>query len=257
MRTWKIILEYEGTRYHGWEEQPNARGVQEVVRTAAEDFFGDKVSIGAAGRTDAGVHALAQAIHLRCRKKKMPREIHYGLNDRLPSDINVLRVDPAPDDFHARHDARRRFYLYQISRRRTAFGKRFVWWVKEPLDVRQMQACAALFSGRRDFRSFCERPETQESTRVNVEQCLVRECGDLILLRFVASHYLWKMVRRLTGAIVEVGKGNWSVSTVKEFLEGSSGEPAKYTAPASGLFFEYVQYPGDPLPGELKPTIWI
>src|SRR5262249_48557101 len=149
-----------------------------------------------------------------------PLQIQYGINDRLGADINVLRVEPAAESFHARHDARLRFYLYQISRRRTAFGKRFVWWVKEPLAIKPLQAGAELFLGMHDFRSFCERPDTQESTRVKIEQCRVCEYKDLILVRFAASHYLWKMVRRLTGALVEVGKENWTVPRVKEFLEG-------------------------------------
>lgn len=184
-----------------------------------------------------------------------PREIQYGLNDRLPADISVLRVEPATGRFHARHDALLRYYVYQISRRRTAFGKRFVWWVKEPMDVERMRASAALFIGLHDFRSFCERPDTQESTRVKVEQCGITEHRDLVLVRFAASHYLWKMVRRVTGALVEVGKGHWSLEDLRRFLRESSREPARYTAPASGLFLEYVQYTGDPPPGEPEPLV--
>src|SRR5262245_45540304 len=164
MKTWKLTLEYDGTRYSGWQEQVNAKTVAGEVRKAAEELFSRQVELGGAGRTDAGVHALAQVAHLRLsprggRPKQLPRsqEILYGLNDRLPSDINMLQVEEAHDRFHARHDAVARSYLYQISTRRTAFQKKYVWWVKDRLDVAAMTHCAELLAGRHDFAAFSER----------------------------------------------------------------------------------------------------
>src|SRR4029077_11666791 len=119
---------------------------------------------------DAGVHALAQVAHLRAKKLLPEREIEHGLNDRLPFDINVLEVSPAPPRFHARHDAVSRTYLYRISRHRTAFDKRLVWWVKDRLDFSAMKQAGKLFEGRHDFASFCENPQGQESTVVVVEK---------------------------------------------------------------------------------------
>jgi tRNA pseudouridine38-40 synthase len=245
MPTWKLTLEYDGTRYRGWQSQKNTdRTVQGVLLRAAHELLGDDATAGGAGRTDAGVHALAQVAHLKARRDAAPREILEGLNDRLPFDVNVLSVEKAAPRFHARHDAKARTYLYRVSRRRTAFDKRLVWWIKDRLDVPAMRRAARLFEGRHDFASFCENPDGQESTVVVVEKSEALDVGAMqeIHFRITASHFLWKMVRRLTGALVEVGRGNLDESGVARLLAQRSGEPAKWTAPPSGLFLERVVY---------------
>ncbi|MGH9801526.1 MAG: tRNA pseudouridine synthase A, partial [Blastocatellia bacterium] len=185
MRTLKLTLEYDGTRYSGWQEQINARTVAGELHTAAEDFFGRSLEIGGAGRTDAGVHAIAQVASIKFPRwgassasirerisKLTPLDIIYGLNDRLPADINVLTVEDAQPTFHARHDATRRSYIYQISTRRTAFNKKFVWWVKDRLDAQAMADAAKLIVGRHDFSAFSERDvrRVDESTVVVVNE---------------------------------------------------------------------------------------
>ncbi len=145
-KSWKLTIEYDGTKYSGWQEQRNARTVQGQLRKAAEDFLGVEVDIQGAGRTDAGVHARAQVAHLRVGPPKesqrrnwpRPEEILRAINSRLPSDVCVLDLAEAASSFHARHDAVARTYMYQISTRRTAFFKKYVWWVKEPLDAAAM-----------------------------------------------------------------------------------------------------------------------
>jgi tRNA pseudouridine38-40 synthase len=163
----------------------------------------------------------------------------------------------APTSFHARHSAVSRSYLYQISRRRSAFGKRFVWWIKKPLDETAMARAAAEIPGRHDFRLFCERPGEQPSTVVVVESAEIVSAGSLLLFRIVASHFLWKMVRRLVGSLAAVGSGELSPEGFRALLggqpsgQGSQGRflPAEATAPPSGLFLERVLYEGDgPLP---------
>jgi len=257
MQSWRLEVEYEGTRYAGWQRQPHARTAQGELARAAEEFWQARVEVGGSGRTDAGVHALRQVAHLRVRagaKDVRPARLEAGLNALLPHDINVLRARPAPPAFDARRDAVARFYLYQIATRRTAFGKPFVWWVKDRLDVRAMSEAAAHVLGRHDFASFCESPETQSSTVVRVERVEVAARGRLILFRVGASHFLWKMVRRVVGALAEVGRGNLTPEDFRELLRGRSREPAAWTAPPSGLFLERVLYPGDPPPGELEPA---
>ena len=257
MQTWRLDIEYEGTRYAGWQRQPHARTVQGELLRAAEELLQTKVELGGAGRTDAGVHALAQVAHLRTRTSPRglrPGRLEAGLNALLPHDINVLSARPAPADFDARRQARARFYLYQIATRRTAFAKPFVWWVKDRLDARAMAEAAGAVEGRHDFRSFCESPETQVSTVVRVETALVAARGDLLLFRVGASHFLWKMVRRLVGALVEVGRGRLAPAEFAGLLARPSREPAAWTAPPSGLFLERVVYPGDPPPGPPAPA---
>jgi tRNA pseudouridine38-40 synthase len=239
---WKLTLEYDGTRYRGWQAQKNTdRTVQGVLLRAAHELLGADSTVGGAGRTDAGVHALAQVAHLKARRALSEGEILRGLNDALPHDVNVLSVEPAPATFHARHDAASRTYLYRISRRRTAFDKRYVWWVRDRLDFPAISEAASLFRGRHDFASFCENPEGQ-STIVVVESSEVLDRGHEIHYRVEASHFLWKMVRRLVGTLVEVGRGHLTAAAVERLLSERSGEPAAWTAPPSGLFLEKVKY---------------
>ncbi|MCI0392279.1 MAG: tRNA pseudouridine(38-40) synthase TruA [Acidobacteria bacterium] len=256
MRTWKLTLEYDGTRYSGWQEQANARTIAGELRKAAEEYFSRTVEIGGAGRTDAGVHALAQVAHLKLssrggRPKSIPhpQEILYSINERLPSDINILGVEDAPDRFHARHDVISRSYLYQISTRRTAIAKKYVWWVKDRLDAKAMGQAAELIVGRHDFAAFSERDPRREdqSTTVVVESGEMMTDEHLILFRVTASHFLWKMVRRVVGSLVEVGRGNVRVEDFAQLIEQPKSvsllEPARVTAPPSGLFLERITYP--------------
>lgn len=246
MPTWKLTIEYDGTRYRGWQAQTNTdRTVAGVLLRAVREVFGADATIGGAGRTDAGVHAIAQVAHVKARKVPAgdAKDIVWGVNDLLPHDVNVLSAEPALPAFHARHDAFSRTYLYRISRRRTAFDKRFVWWVRDRLDAAAMARAAPLFEGRRDFSSFCENPEGQQSTIVVVLRSTVVEEGPEIRYRIEASHFLWKMVRRLVGTLVEVGRGSLSEVQVARLLQEKSAAPAQWTAPPSGLFLERVKYP--------------
>ena len=242
----KITLEYAGGRYSGWQKQVNARTVQgELERALAATVGHGDFDCQGSGRTDAGVHALMQVAHLEVHLTMPLEKLRRQMNDELPSDIHVLAIVKAAHRFHARHAALGRSYLYQVSRRRTAFAKPFVWWVKEPLDVGLVAEAATRFSGMHDFRSFSDDDADDKSTAVLVEQVEVGEQGDLILIRVTGSHFLWKMVRRMVGVMVEIGRGGLPVAAVGEFLQQSSGTPARLTAPASGLFLERVFYEGD------------
>lgn len=256
MHTWKLEIEYEGTRYRGWQIQHNAKTVQGELMKAARELFSSKIEIGGAGRTDAGVHAIGQIAHLKVPDLKTnitPRQIQHGFNDLLPHDINLKKITNAPENFNARRDAVARYYLYQISTRRTAFGKNFVWWIKDNLKADEMQEAARLLVGRHNFQSFCEQEEgKKQSTIVAVERAEVFTDGDLICFRIGASHFLWKMVRRITGMLAEVGRGNSSVSDFERLLKFESNAAAKFTAPPSGLFLEKVLYKGDAPPAEKR-----
>ena len=254
MPTWKLEVEYEGTRYRGWQIQHNAKSIQGEMQDAARQLFTAKAEIFGSGRTDAGVHAVAQIVHLKVADLQTnitPRQIQYGFNDLLPHDINVLKVSNAPDDFHARHSAVGRYYVYQISTRRTAMAKNFVWWIKDDLDAKAMHQAAEMLVGKHDFASFCETDDSgkKQSTLVNVDRAEVFVDGSLICFRIGASHFLWKMVRRIVGMLAEVGRGNLTYDAFERLLKFKSDVPAKFTAPPSGLFLEQVLYKGD------KPTL--
>jgi tRNA pseudouridine38-40 synthase len=249
----KLTIEYAGTRYSGWQIQQNARTVQgEIDRavrvvTRRKDF-----ELYGSGRTDAGVHAAAQVAHLEVSTPLTPLVLALKLNEELPPDINVISAAVVPHRFHARYDAIARRYIYQIARRRTAFHKATVWWVKDPLDISRMHNASRAFVGFRDFRSFADSDEEADaggrprSTEVQIDRIDLVESGELVLVAIEGSHFLWKMVRRLVGVLVEVGVGRIDADAASRYLIEKSGIPARLTAPASGLFLARVFYPGDP-----------
>jgi len=246
MARFKIFIEYAGTKYSGWQIQKNARTVQgELTRVITEVTGQKQFELYGSGRTDAGVHALEQVAHLDIITTIPAETLRRRVNDLLPSDIHLLKVELAQRRFHARHDAVSRSYVYQIARRRTAFGKNFVWWVRDELDVAKMRATADLFAGMKDFRSFTDDSADEKSTVVAIARIELAEDGDLLLVRVEGSHFLWKMVRRMVGVMVDVGTGGTSVETAATFLREDSAIPAKLTAPASGLFLERVYYRGE------------
>ncbi len=258
MARFKVYIEFEGTRYSGWQVQNNARTVQgELLNVSRKVFETADVEFYGSGRTDAGVHALCQVAHLDVATVLGPEIIRMKLNDELPADINILEVEKAPKDFHARHDATARSYLYQISRRRTAFGKRYVWWVKDKLDIRKMQEAANCFVGMKDLQSFTADDPEAKSTKVLIDGITLREAGDLILLRIEGSHFLWKLVRRVVGVLAEVGRGKLLMKDVERLIASKSDQPAKLTAPPSGLFLERVYYKGEKKLESLEPVMGI
>jgi tRNA pseudouridine38-40 synthase len=252
----KLFIEYVGTRYSGWQVQKNARTVQGELQRAIEIACRSKrFELYGSGRTDAGVHALMQVAHLEVETSLAPDRLRWAVNDELPADINLVDLHRAPHRFHARHGAVGRSYLYQVSRRRTAFAKPYVWWVKDILDFAKMKKAAAPFVGLHDFRAFSADDPEEKSTQVKVESVELGEAGDLILIRVRGSHFIWKMVRRMVGVLVEVGRGELAPGDVAPLLKSASDLPARYTAPPSGLFLERVLYEGDAFDQPLRPAV--
>lgn len=262
MPRFKLTLEYAGTRYSGWQKQANARTVQgELERAIAAALGNVLVDSQGSGRTDAGVHALAQVAHVDLVRAPAVELLRRRINDELPADVHVLDVAPVSRKFHARHSAVRRSYVYQVSRRRSAFAKPYVWWVKDDLDLRGIQAVAATFVGRHDFRAFSDDDPDEKSTLVELDEVTIAEAGPLVLVRVAGSHFLWKMVRRLVGVLVATGTGALPAPRIERWLTDPRApgrdEPARLTAPAAGLFLERVFYEGDRWPEPLRPPFAI
>jgi tRNA pseudouridine38-40 synthase len=258
MEKFRLTLEYDGTRYSGWQIQKGGKSIQGEILDACRDLFGgQEIDFFGAGRTDSGVHAIGQVAHLGVETDLEPLKIKYGINDRLPADISILKVEPAHSKFHARHDAHARSYIYQISRRRTAFGKKYVWWIKDTLDAAVMDQVAKKFTGLKDFRSFTDESGEQTSTKMEIYHSSVTVHGDLLLFHVVGNHFLWKQVRRMTGVIVEAGRGKLDPEKVDGFFRTRSDEPAKLTAPPSGLFLEKVYYRNEEIEYSASPLIRI
>lgn len=247
MSRYKITAEYEGTRYRGWQMQKGERTIQgELSRACEEVFRTDEFDIQASGRTDAGVHALGQVFLLDVPDNKLTLQaVGRRLNEELPHDINILKAEKASAKFHARHDAVARSYIYQISTRRAAFGKHLSWWLRDAVNVAKMKDAAAQCTGLRDFSSFTDDTGDHTSTKVDLIRLDIHERPGGLLIHFVASHFLWKMVRRLTGTLVAIGDGRVDPRRLDTFLREKSPEPAAFTAPPSGLFLHKVYYEGD------------
>jgi len=254
----KLTIEYAGTRYSGWQIQKNARTVQgEIARAVAAVIESSDFELYGSGRTDAGVHALAQVAHLEAPSSLPPELLRRRLNDELPPDINILRMEKVRHKFHARHSVVGRSYIYQVSRRRTAFAKPFVWWVKDDLDVERMRLAARRFVGFHDFRAFSDADPDETSTDVLVDTLDIHEDEDLLVFHVEGSHFLWKMVRRLVGVLVEVGRGGLTDDAAAQLLISGDGLPARLTAPASGLFLERVFYEGDSRDVSVRPPVTV
>jgi tRNA pseudouridine38-40 synthase len=258
MSRYKLLIEYEGTRYSGWQMQKGGKSIQGEILDACRELFDDRVrDVYGAGRTDGGVHAIGQVAHLEVDTDLPPLKIKYGINDRLPPDISIIDIEKAADNFHARHDAVARSYVYQVSRRRTAFGKKFVWWIKDPLSAEKMNEAAKIFIGLKDYCNFTDSEQEQNSTKTEIIHAEVVEAGSLILFHVIGSHFLWKQVRRMTGVLVEVGRGNLSSNDVASFFKGKTDIPAKLTSPPSGLFLEKVWYNREEIDFAVNPLIRI
>ncbi len=266
LAAYRLLIEYDGSRFQGWQKQ-GAKQSREGVRTVAgsvEHVLQEAglrlISLGGAGRTDAGVHALGQVAHLHLEPKGAPRpaELRRLLDGALPHDIAIRDIRTCPPRFHARHDAVDRTYLYQISRRRSAFGKPWIWWVKRNLDLDRLSRAWMTFEGDQDVASFADL-DAEEDGRARILRCEVVEQGSLILLRVRATHYYRRQVRRMVGASVACALGEEEPRRVLEDLRDPTEAANLYwgakAAPASGLFLEAVRYSGDPEPGPPRSTI--
>lgn len=252
-RRYKLILEYDGTNFSGWQKQNDARTVQGDLLKGAERVFGKvAIDVQGCGRTDGGVHALEYAAHLEVISELEPETVVRMLNDTLPKDLAVLAVESVEPRFHARHNCIARSYIYQLQRRKSAFAKRYNWWIREELDVDAMQRAGEIMVGMHDFAAFAEKQELKKSTKVLVHKVQLVEDEDVLVVRVVGSHFLWHMVRRLVGVLVEVGCHRLTDEDVRSFLHAPSAVPFHHTAPPAGLFFERAFYDKKELQNFLK-----
>lgn len=237
-----MILEYEGTNYHGWQFQENAVTIQQKVEEAIFQLSGERVRVTGAGRTDAGVHARGQVANFLLEKNLTLYEIEGGMNAYLPEDIVVKYVEETSPGFNARYSAKRRVYLYQISTTRTALRRKFCWQVFQEFDSGVLNVLSQMLPGEHDFTSFT-RSEAQSSHK----RCIVYEShwtqdGDLLIYRISANRFLHGMVRSLVGTMMDVAFGKYGVDRFREIFEAKNRTEAGPAAPAKGLILEEVIY---------------
>jgi tRNA pseudouridine38-40 synthase len=241
----KLILAYEGTRYHGWQRQSRDLTLQGLVEEKLKIMLGDTVTLHASGRTDAGVHALNQVCHFHTPSELGPEEIRRGLNAMLPDDLFVKRAAYVPHDFHARYSALGKTYEYRILNREEpdVFQRNHVWHVRLPLDLEPMAACLRLLEGPHDFSAFQSTgSQARDPVRTMRRAELRGPEEDLVRLTFEADGFLRHMVRNMVGSLVDVGLGKTRVEGFKEILASRDRRSAGFKAPARGLYLVSVQY---------------
>ena len=246
-RSVRLVVAYNGTRYHGWQRQADGVStVQQCIEAAAGRVLGHPVSVAGAGRTDAGVHALGQVANLRTTNLSIPlANFRRALNSKLPDDIAALSAAQAGEDFHASRSAIGKTYRYRIHRgpaKPVMFADQ-VWHCRAALDLERMGAAARRVVGRHDFRGFAYAAESRENTVRIVTRCEVAECGDEVRIFVAGDGFLYKMVRNIVGTLVEIARGRWGPEQIDVIVSTRDRGYAGPTALPGGLCLMSVDYP--------------
>jgi tRNA pseudouridine38-40 synthase len=243
LMNFKLVLQYDGTDFSGWQKQPKLRTIQEELERALSKLFDDEIAVVAAGRTDAGVHAAGQVVSFASDKARSLASIHAGLNSLLPESVSVTSVQRAKADFNARFDAVTRHYRYQIVRRNEALRSRYAWCEQTKLNVQDMQTCSRAIIGEHDFQSFCSTDAEVNHYHCFVKRAVWRYAGpNLLVFTIAADRFLYNMVRILVGTMVEVGRERFTPADFLRMLKSKDRRSAGLTAPAKGLCLTQVDY---------------
>jgi tRNA pseudouridine38-40 synthase len=244
MRTLKLVLEYDGFDYCGWQVQAGAPTIQGVLEQALTKILGERVRTHGAGRTDAKVHALGQVASFRCSSSIPATALQRGLNSLLPRDVVVYDAQDAPADFHARFSALGKIYTYRILNRsvRAPLRLRYVWHLRQALDVAAMAGAGALLQGTHDFAAFQATGSAVKTTERTLAALTITREGDEVVISCTANGFLRHMVRNIVGTLVEVGQGTRMPADIKRIIDGRDRRLAGATAPPQGLYLVQVLY---------------
>jgi tRNA pseudouridine38-40 synthase len=242
LKNTKLVIEYDGSLFHGWQIQPGLRTVQDEIEKALYTILNRKVDLIGAGRTDAGVHALGQVANFQTENPPEAETVRKSLNGILPEDIIILEAEKVDPDFNARYSAKSRSYKYRVHLGRTAIQRNFVWEVTYALNLDILLRATKMIEGEHDFTSFCLAESSKESNLCKVKQALWEEGKDELTFSIEADRFLHSMVRSLVGTLIEVGRGYYSVSDFGDILEARDRRKAGPTAPAQGLYLVKVKY---------------
>lgn len=241
-----LLVEYDGTAFHGWQFQRRERTVQAELEAALRQVTARReVTVIGAGRTDAGVHARGQVASVKLDTTIPPQQLRLAVNSHLAEDVQVQAIEVAPDDFHARKSAVRRRYSYTVTTARPVLGRQYVWPLRHPLDQDLLLQCAEQVTGKHDFAGFARANASVDSTSCRVEVSRWELAKSLMVYHITADRFLHHMVRYLAGTMVEVARGRYTVDQFRSQLEEGPGCITVYRAPARGLVLEEVSYPTD------------
>lgn len=245
MRNFRIVIQYEGTRYQGWQKQNSTENtLQGKFETLLSRMAGEPVEIAASGRTDAGVHAFGQVANFHMDTQMTPQELMERINSYLPEDVAVISCEEAAERFHSRLNAVKKTYRYRILNSSVphVFDRRYVWQMAEPLDIAAMREAANHLLGSHDFKSFTSAKKSKKSTVRCIESIEIKKQGDEVVMEFTGDGFLFHMVRILVGTLVEVGTKKRSPEDVNRILEACDRQQAGPLAPAQGLALMRVYY---------------
>jgi tRNA pseudouridine38-40 synthase len=245
MRNIRLLIEYDGTNYRGWQVQPKGSTIQGMIEDKLALLTGEPVHLIGSGRTDAGAHAFGQVAHFRTKSKMDVRTFQRALNSLLPPDILIQKVKEVEEGFHARNQSKSKVYEYRILNRnlRSVFHRGYAWHIPQRLDLEEVKKAARNLIGEHDFSSF---RSTGTPTRTAVRRVIRAEWkrgrGGLIRFEIEANGFLKQMVRAVVGTLVEVGRGKISAEEFRKIIESKDRKKAGSTAPAHGLFLKEVKY---------------
>ena len=246
MTRWRLTIEYDGGPFMGWQRQGHGPSVQQTLEDALQQMTGENAQVHAAGRTDAGVHALAMAAHVEVERELTPHRLREGLNALVrPHPISILAVEPVADDWHARFSCIGRRYLYRILNRRAppALDAGRVWHLAVPLNVEAMAEGAAQLIGRHDFTTFRSAQCQSDSPVKTLDRLEVSRVGEEIHITAAARSFLHHQVRSMVGCLAIVGRGQWQPADMKKALEAEDRAALGFNAPPDGLYFVEAIYP--------------
>jgi len=241
-QTVKLIIEYEGTAFSGWQVQNNARTIQEAIEEALRKITGKNIRITGAGRTDAGVHALGQVAHFSWDGCLPLSAFHHGLNGELPAVIRILHAEETSPEFHARFDAVSRTYRYVISRRERAVGHCLSWYPRFEFEIAPMQRAALCLPGKHHFESFCKSGSQETDCLSEVYEASWRETAEYVIFEISAIRFFHNMVRILIGTMLEIGSGKRPAEDLMRILNARDRSEAGPTVPPHGLYLVRIDY---------------
>jgi tRNA pseudouridine38-40 synthase len=243
MKRYKISIEYDGTNYHGWQLQNNTKTVQGAIEKGLRELnSGKRVVLHGAGRTDSGVHALAQVAHFDLDSKLKPVTIKNALNAKTPRDIIIHKCQEVNPDFHSRFDAKKRYYFYKIYNGKTALMRNYLWPVDFVLNREVLQKCANMIVGSHDFGGFCLSSDEANHKICQIYKSTWKIRKKTLIYKICGNRFLHSMVRLLTGTMIEISRGRYELNDFQKILENRKNSSDPFKAPARGLYLEKIEY---------------
>ena len=245
MRNIKLTIQYDGTRYNGWQKQTNTPNtIQGKLNDVISSICNEKIQLIGSGRTDAGVHAYNQIANFQTDSQIALESLKDSINNTLESDICLKKIEEVNDRFHARYNTTGKKYLYRINNHKdiNVFERKYCYHIPEPLDIKKMKTASDYFIGTHDFKAFTSDKRTKKSTIKTIYSIDIRENNGMLEILFHGNSFLYNMVRIITGTLIEVGQNKMSVSQVREILECKDRTKAGFTVPPHGLFLKDVLY---------------